>query len=101
MRNIEIGVVDVDAGLIMIGDPCYVLPDNAPRRPLVQDWTRFCEMVSDQQVAQPVGDRCGLVIRPPDGDGEYPVTAEVSRSGRLLRVTIDFDPADDYCDVYC
>ncbi|MBT61113.1 MAG: hypothetical protein CMA63_06155 [Euryarchaeota archaeon] len=90
--------VNVDAGCIWIGDPCYVLGNDASSR--VNDWVDdFCEKLDyDKNVNQPLGKGVGLCIDSGYGDGRYPVEVEVDTfSGRVKSVTISFieDHYDD------
>jgi len=51
------GYVDVDAGLMMVGDPCYTLPDrdgdpgygNHARDELGPDWSKFCDRLWEEE----------------------------------------------------
>ena len=105
MKLVQIGTVDVDAGLVMIGDPCYTLPDHASRRSdVAKNWARFCEATGDTRCSQPFGLGAGIVLRTLYGDGEYPVMAEMTKRGAIRRVIVDFDPEGDdqeeHCDDY-
>ena len=89
-----IGAIDVDAGLIMIGDPCYVLPDGAyMRTPRITEWAAFCADISPHLeqagVAEPAGPGTGVVLRLPQGDGTYPVYAKYDRNGNVTRYIIE------------
>lgn len=45
-----VGYVDVDAGLIMIGDPCYTLPEEGTsREELGKDWSEFCDRLGEEE----------------------------------------------------
>ena len=80
-----IGHCGVDAGLIMIGDPCYVTGDN-PANALIKDWDKFCDAYSnpanniESQTAFSIPfarghDGAGVVMSSGIGDGYYPVYA--------------------------
>ena len=46
------GYVDVDAGLMMVGDPCYTLPDldyDSARDELGRDWGKFCDRLWEEE----------------------------------------------------
>jgi len=94
------GHVYVDAGCIWIGDPCYVMGDNASNR--VRDWIKdFCRKLDNsKRVQQPLGVGVGMCINSGYGDGRYPVTVKYdSHSGRPASVTITFigeRDEDDY-----
>jgi len=90
-----IGYCGVDSGQILLIDPCYVWddrfdPDGAPSG---GDYDTACRItLSDAQAGEVAG---GVVTSTAYGDGAYPVTAEYGSDGRILRVTIDFDPAPE------
>lgn len=42
-ETVNLGVCYVDAGLIWIGDPCYIMGDEASSR--VTDWSDFCGLL--------------------------------------------------------
>jgi len=94
--------VYVDAGLIWIGDPCYVLGDDASHK--VTDWTDFCNKMNTPRleegegVSAPLGKGVGLAISTGYGDGCYPVHVEHNSEGRVSKVTITF--IDDH-DIAC
>jgi len=94
-----VGHIGIDAGLCWIGDPCYVLGDDASFR--VRSWDKFCSKLGKDypQIAQPIGDGIGFAISTGIGDGYYPVTVETVDLGkswgkRVSRVTIDFGIED-------
>lgn len=94
----QIGTVFVDAGLIWVGDPCYVMGDDASNR--VTDWDEFCKVLEKsgqfnpkQNCSAPLGPGIGLAISSGYGDGEYPVFIETIKDGsgeRVKSVTIEF-----------
>lgn len=95
------GYVYVDAGCIWIGDPCYVMGDDASNR--VKDWIGdFCNKLDNNvSVQQPLGMGTGMCIDSGHGDGRYPVTVEYDpNSGRPASVTVTFieehSEDDDY-----
>ena len=85
----------VDAGCIWIGDPCYVMGDDASSR--VRNWEDFCDKLEyDKAVNKPLGEGTGLCINSGYGDGRYPVEVEYDRhSGRVKSVTVTFIPEPD------
>lgn len=102
----QIGTIFVDAGIVMVGDPCYSLPDDGSHRDdVARDWPRFCDATfADPNNADgystPLGDGISLVVSSGWGDGEYPVFVERSPEGRIARLVVEFigdEPDDDEC----
>lgn len=81
-----IGTVGVDAGLIMIGDPCYVAHDSHPDHP-VHHWSDFCNLIEKGDHWN-IGD--GVVVTSGYGDGEYPVQIRRAKDGRIAEVRVRF-----------
>lgn len=81
-----IGHVDVDAGMIMVGDPCYFVGDDAIIHERCKTWGQGC----DEVFCKKVGDRnapmdvygLGIAIATTYGDGCYPVYLETTKSGK-------------------
>lgn len=79
--------VFVDAGMVWLGDPCYIVKDA--------DWDAFCQKadnagLNDNDVAEPFGHGSGLAIRSGDGDGEYTVKITKDAQGEVRSIHIDF-----------
>ena len=91
----HIGNVGVDAGLIWIGDPCYVLPDDATENPGA-DWSAFCDALGDAMPTEKSfnfkrgHEGAGICISSGYGDGVYPVFATYNDEGRIASVTVQF-----------
>jgi len=91
-----IGHMSVDAGLCWVGDPCYVLGDDASNR--VHSWSEFCSSLykggGHEHYSAPLGDGIGFAINTGFGDGSYPVYIETSDDGawgeRVKSITIEF-----------
>jgi len=86
----KIGEMSVDAGLCWVGDPCYILGDDATNR--VTDWDDFCSKLHKEgNHSQPLGRGTGIAINTGYGDGSYPVSIKTdSHSGRVMAIRIDF-----------
>jgi hypothetical protein len=104
----KIGSVFVDAGIVMVGDPCYTLSDDASHRTEVAtDWSKFCEMMfapgphqrghHEGEAVEPLGEGVGIVVQTGWGDGEYPVFVEYA-GGRIARLVVEFIPDEDEDD---
>lgn len=92
-RIVEIGALPVDAGVMMLGDPCYVVhPKN--HDPEIYD--RICQLIDDKPYVffsgsyGPIPDV--LVAKTGYGDGIYPVFAELDENDRVMSITISFQP---------
>lgn len=88
------GYFGVDAGLVWIGDPCYVLPEDTS--PLGRDWGAFCDNLQD------ASGKCLDIVEFPEGfaistgygDGQYPVYVR-KEDDRPMQIYIDFNILDD------
>ena len=88
-----LGMVEVDSGTLLIGDPTYVLPRLSTGKPGVD-----YEAVLAAPIApvQHLAEGMVLLIGGFGGDGTFPVYGEFDESGDLGRVTVEFvDPPDD------
>jgi hypothetical protein len=104
-KRVLAGHVDVDAGLIWIGDPCYVLGDDASSR--VHSWSDFCEKIwaqgmgnsGESDFASPLGAGVGIVTHSGFGDGSYPVYVTTSDEGswgvRVKKIEVVFIGEDE------
>ena len=103
----KVGNFAVDAGIVWIGDPCYVfhrddkntLPDS-----LGKSWDDFCDKLgNDYPTKKSFGfnmghEGLGLCLSTGYGDGFYPVYARIL-NGRIMQIFLDFDgEVDD--DIY-
>lgn len=103
-----IGHIDVDAGIIWIGDPCYVMPDDASHRDeTIKDWMKFCDAIhsDDTHHWEPAGQGTGICTSTWYGDGSYGVYAlyENNMFGdrRPKGIYIDFAGEGEEEDPYC
>jgi hypothetical protein len=87
-----LGVVEVDSGTLLIGDPGYMLPHAASRSPGID----YGEVVSapDTWPAQHLADKPVLLLQRFGGDGTFPVYGEFE-GNHLVAVLIDFQPAEE------
>jgi hypothetical protein len=99
---IKAGEISVDAGIVMVGDPCY-LADDIENHP-VKDWNNFCEMLDQPIYATDVkyptikqldfaaGHKgLGVVVSSGYGDGVYPVYVKKNSEGRIVELKVKFD----------
>lgn len=100
----------VDAGIVMIGDPCYSWPNGSESRQKLGhgDWGSFCDKLSESDltqggpgptIAEPFGEGLGTVVSSGLGDGCYKLTIETVDVGdwgeRVSRITLDFGLKDE------
>jgi hypothetical protein len=90
-----LGTVDVDSGSIWIGDPCYVMGDDASHR--VRDWgddycdKYFADLLDQKKVNnEPLGQGVGVAVPNFGGDGSYPVFVTYGRDGLVTKAEIYF-----------
>lgn len=81
----KIGKISVDAGIVWIGDPCYI-KDN-----FFLPWSKFCNKLGIGVKEFPEG----LCLPSGYGDGSYIVYAEHGRDGVIQKVMIDFTGDED------
>lgn len=97
----QVGVAYVDAGILWVGDPCYIVGEDASHG--VKTWNDFCDLTFDDAneradgVTEPLGTGIGLAVNTGYGDGSYPVTVTRNSEGRIASVTVTFidDEADE------
>lgn len=96
MSRVQVGSLYVDAGIIMLGDPCYTLPDDGSDH--IGDWSTFCDALHKSEkegVYKPfMSEHTAIVVDSGLGDGEYPVYVEYEDMGswgkRIKSVTVEF-----------
>lgn len=92
------GEAGVDAGLIFIGDPYYLVddPDSPPELPFT-NWHTFIDYLADAEhegVAQILNDKSaplGVAVSRFGGDGRYSVFVERDYAGYVIGAQIRFD----------
>ena len=97
MARKKIGVVGVDVGLVIIGDPGYLIHTEPEiESTLGKDWEEFCNLLAEEerpamkQFTFPLGNPgLAVVVSSGFGDGVYPVYAEIE-NGVIKKVTIEF-----------
>lgn len=83
-----LGVVEVDSGTLLIGDPAYVLPRLEDARAGV-DFQTVIDTQLELNGAVPFADGMALLIGL--DDGPYSVFGEYDDDDELMRVYIDLD----------
>ncbi len=94
--KVKLGYVGVDAGVLMVGDPCYFIGEDAIIDEKCKTWKQACDEVFLTGDALNNADKpldvygLGIAIHTTHGDGEYPVYLVTSKSGRRkLVVNLD------------
>jgi hypothetical protein len=85
-----IGVIEVDSGTVLVGDPTYALPRAETANPGI-DYSAVLDDVEShgrQLAGQPV-----VLLSNFGGDGAYPVIGEFE-DGEFLRAIIEFEPLE-------
>ena len=92
-----VGAVGVDAGLIWLGDPCYILHQDKNPQAIGKDWNDFCNILQKNEVSGFTTfafDRghngLGVTVQSGHGDGYYPVKVKRDENGTIMQVMIDF-----------
>jgi hypothetical protein len=93
-----IGHVGVDAGIVVVGDPCYLVAGGSAVDPqwqdvVVQMFDKANPHRIDGTTAVAVGGT--IMTTTPKGDDMYPVYAEVDDAGQILGLRIDLRPAPE------
>ena len=86
-----LGIVEVDSGTLLVGDPAYALPSKKHSKPGI-DYEAVVQSPGDQHGAQLAG-RPVVLLANFGGDGAYPVFGEFE-DGELLRAVVEFEPID-------
>lgn len=89
----RIGVCWVDAGMLMVGDPCYFIGKDANIHAMCKDWDQACEEVFLNE--DKAGDGMdvyglGVAVHTTNGNGPYPVYLEKTKAGRR-RLIVELD----------
>ena len=111
----KVGQVGVDAGMVMVGDPCYL--DNYGKKS--SDGFEFVETEVDSQKASgkydysysgacaatlsdnsagQLGFADAVAVSSGYGDGVYPVYATYNDDGRIVKLEVVFDADEDEDD---
>lgn len=99
-----LGHVGVDAGMLMIGDPCYFIgKDSTVNTKVFPTWADacnklFCADGVDHKKPYLIRSTCGallgIAVSTTHGDGSYPVHLETYKDGRgcaRRRLTVELD----------
>jgi len=104
----KIAELPVDAGCMIVGDPCYFMTaDNTDH--FKGTWYEFCDQVLRKMEVGPnkgtttyqaEGSNmpAAAIVQTGYGDGSYPVYIERNKDGRVIKLIVDFDPSDEEDD---
>lgn len=84
--KVKIGECGVDAGMLMVGDPCYFVGEEAIIHKHCKTWSQACDEVFCKQgvtLNSPLDVYgLGVAISTTYGDGCYPVFLETTKEGK-------------------
>ena len=85
-----LGVIEIDSGTVVIGDPAYLLPSAERSKPGID-----YQAVIDAEPAayQPFARGLAMLLTTPEGDGPLGVYGEFE-DGVLWKVSVILDPID-------
>ena len=111
-----VGRVGVDAGMVMVGDPCYL--DNYGKKSsdgfewvateveaqktankFDYSYSGACAATLSENSAGELGLASAVAVSSGYGDGVYPVYATYNGEGRIVRLEVSFDSSDEEEDV--
>ncbi len=87
-----LGVVEVDSGTLLLGDPLYCLPGAASGRSGI-DYAAV--IAAPDEPGAPLDGRPVLLLGRFGGDGTFPVFGQIDVHGELLSATILFTGPPD------
>ena len=85
-----IGIIEVDSGTVLVGDPAYALP-YADRGKAGIDYSAVLTDVTSH--GRQLGGEPVVLLANFGGDGPYPVIGEFE-DGEFMRAIIEFEPIE-------
>jgi hypothetical protein len=93
----RVGVIGVDAGLVWVGDPCYLYEDDE-RAAMGKTYEDFLAILRDREVEGVAqfnyAERrpgLGVALYTANGDGLYPVEVRRDMAGRVVEMRVRFE----------
>ena len=83
-----IGEIGVDAGCVMVGDPCYMHGEDGELKKAYPTWEKLCAAMPKRrdeggQLNYALGHKgLGVIVQTTHGDGVLPVFLETDENGR-------------------
>jgi hypothetical protein len=95
----KVGEIAVDAGIVMVGDPCYHLHAAKPLpNGFKNTWHSFVDSLRDIVIhgnaAHQIDHHMAVVVGGFGGDGVYPVYIR-RRNGLVTELVVVFDGSDE------
>ena len=96
MKKKLLGHISVDAGIVWIGDPCYVFHQDKLPEAIGKTWIEFCNILGDNHHKAYNHDRghegLGICTSTAHGDGFFPVYGYFRKDNhRPSAIVIEFD----------
>lgn len=86
-----IGIIEVDSGTVVVGDPAYTLSSVEDGKPGI-DYAAVTRDFSEKPAIQ-LDDKPVVLLANFGGDGPYAVIGEFE-DGEFMRAIIEFEPLD-------
>jgi hypothetical protein len=95
----QVGVIGVDAGVVMVGDPCYHVGKTTAPKDFCRSWSEFCQTklqkdgkcLDTAQLNFDMGhEGLAVVVGGFGGDGCYPVFVKRNKDGLVSQLIIEF-----------
>ena len=98
----KIGECPVDAGCLVLVDPCYVAHEEDRTDPYQEAlmWDKEDHARGHKEMS----DGLGVIVSTGYGDGQYPVYVRRTNDGRIAAVMVDFNDGmddDEACTIPC
>lgn len=108
----EVGKVGVDAGMVMVGDPCYLdgygkdstdgfnyvqaeIERQQKAKKFDYSYSGACAATLSENSAGQLGLASAVAVSSGYGDGVYPVFATYNDDGRIVKLEVIFEGEDE------
>ena len=103
----KVGEVGVDAGMVMVGDPCYLdkftdhdfddakVEAQKTKGKYEYSYSGACAATLSENHAGQLGRGDAVAVSSGYGDGVYPVYATYNHEGRIVKLEVIFDADSD------